>query len=177
MFEPGIASPLRGESPAVTPLGPISRAVLRCREADIDSVSERLRITLPRAACRSAHDHSLSALWLGPDEWLMMSTEQADGWANGLSARLDGLLCSLVDVSHRQVGLAVHGPRAEDLLATGCPLDLSIAAFPIGMCTRTMFAKAEVMLWRTGVASFHVEVWRSFARYVEALLREVESEA
>src|SRR3546814_21199610 len=41
MFTPGIALPLRGESLAVTPLGPISRAVLRCREADIDPVSER----------------------------------------------------------------------------------------------------------------------------------------
>src|SRR3546814_19077156 len=75
MFEPGIALPLRGESLAVTPLGPISRAVLRCRAADIDPVSERLGIILPRAACRSAHDQALSALWLGPDEWLMMSTE------------------------------------------------------------------------------------------------------
>src|SRR3546814_4337491 len=85
------------------------------------------------------------------DEWLMMSTEPDDGWANGLSARLDGVPCSLVDVSHRQVGLSVHGPRVEDILATGCALDLSIAAFPIGMCTRTMFAKAAVVLWRTGI--------------------------
>src|SRR3546814_10001061 len=104
----------------------------------------------------------------------MMSTEPDDGWANGLSARLDGVPCSLVDVSHRQVGLSVHGPRVEDILATGCALDLSIAAFPIGMCTRTMFAKAEVVLWRTGIARFHIEIWRSFARYVEALLREAE---
>src|SRR3546814_1346966 len=58
------------------------------------------------------------------DEWLMMSTEPDDGWANGLSARLDGVPCSLVDVSHRQVGLPVHGPRVEDILATGCALDL-----------------------------------------------------
>ena len=177
MFEPGIALPLRGESLAVTPLGPISRAVLRCREADIDPVSERLGIILPRAACRSAHDQALSALWLGPDEWLMMSTEPDDGWANGLSARLDGVHCSLVDVSHRQVALSVHGPRVEDILATGCALDLSIAAFPIGMCTRTMFAKAEVVLWRTGIARFHIEIWLSLARYVEALLREAETEA
>src|SRR3546814_18401154 len=73
MFEPGIALPLRGESLAVTPLGPISRAVLRCREADIDPVSERLGIILPRAACRSAHDQALSELWLGPDDRLIMS--------------------------------------------------------------------------------------------------------
>src|SRR3546814_855149 len=96
MFEPGIALPLRGESLAVTPLGPISRAVLRCREADIDPVSARLGIILLRAACRSAHDQALSAPWLGPDAWLMRRTEPDDGRPNGLFPthdRLHGPLC------------------------------------------------------------------------------------
>src|SRR3546814_1184119 len=116
MFEPGIALPLRGESLAVTPLSPISRAVLRCREADIDPVSERLGIILPRAACRSAHDQALSALWLGPDEWLMMSTEPDDGWANGLSALLDRVPCSLVEVSHRRS--EEHTSELQSLMRT-----------------------------------------------------------
>src|SRR3546814_15939024 len=110
MFEPGIALPLRGESLAVTPLGPISRAVLRCREADIDPVSERPGIILPRAACRSAHDQALSQLLPGPAEWVMMSTELDDGRANGLSALLAVLPCSLIHVSHRQVGTYVPHP-------------------------------------------------------------------
>jgi len=177
MFEPDVASPLRGGISGVTPLRPISRAVLRCREVDIDLVSERLRIALPREACRSAYSRELSALWLGPDEWLIISSALTDGWVLDLSSRLDGAPCSLVDVSHRQVALSVHGPRAEEVLASGCALDLSVAAFPVGMCTRTMFGKAEIVLWRTVTASFHLEVWRSFAPYVEALLREAESEA
>jgi sarcosine oxidase subunit gamma len=79
-------------------------------------------------------------------------------------------------VSHRQVGLSVHGPLAEAILASGCALDLSIGAFPTGMCTRTIFAKAEVLLWRIGEEVFHLEVWRSFAGYVRALLREAVEE-
>lgn len=176
MPEACIASPLGDGSPAITPAGPVSRAIVRCCESDIDLVSDRIGIALPRAACRSVQDSGLNALWLGPDEWLILNATPADSWVSELTARLDGALCSLVDVSHRQVALTVHGPRAEDILATGCALDISIAAFPVGMCTRTMFAKAEIVLWRTGAASFHLEVWRSFARYVEALLREAESE-
>jgi len=129
-------------------------------------------------ACSSVHDSAASALWLGPDEWLLLSSAlPTERWAQDLSTGLEDVLCSLVDVSHRQVALSVHGPRAEDILASGCALDLSVAAFPVGMCTRTMFAKAEVVLWRTGIAGFRLEVWRSFARYVDALLREAESEA
>ncbi len=40
------------------------------------------------------------------------------------------------------------------------------------MCTRTMLAKAEVVLWRTGAQAFRLEVWRSFAAYVSQFLAE-----
>jgi sarcosine oxidase subunit gamma len=40
------------------------------------------------------------------------------------------------------------------------------------MCTRTMLAKAEIVLWRTGSLEFRVEVWRSFAAYVSQFLAE-----
>lgn len=177
MSEPAIASPLLGASAGVAPLGHFGRAVLRCREAQVAQASKRLGVELPRDACRSVKSGELSALWLGPDEWLLMQPLAGGDWAGQLAARLGDTLCSLADVSHRQVALGVFGDRAKDILASGCALDLSLTAFPLGACTRTMFAKAEVVLWRTGVESFHLEVWRSFARYAEALLREAENEA
>lgn len=176
MFEPGIASSLRGQTSAITPLGPFSRAIFRCPEADVERASERLGISLPRTACRSACVAALSALWLGPDEWLLLAPAAGGDWAAELSSRLEGILCSLVEVSDRQVALSIQGPTAERILASACALDLSLAAFPSGMCTRTTFAKAEIVLWRTGPTEFHIEVWRSFARYVESLLLEAESE-
>jgi len=180
MPESRIASPFGAVSVAIAPIAPIapmSRAILRCREADIGRISKKLGIALPREACRSAADHATSALWLGPDEWLILGADmQEEDWVPGLAARLEGERCSLVDVSHRQVALSIDGPRAEDILASGCALDLALAAFPEGMCTRTMFAKAEIVLWRTRRSRFHLEVWRSFARYVETLLHEAESE-
>jgi sarcosine oxidase, subunit gamma len=176
MFESRIASPFSGESEAIAALTPMGRAILRCREADIDRVSDKLGLALPRTACRSENKSPNAALWLGPDEWLLLHTEMKTDWVPRLAAQLEGELCSLVDVSHRQVALSVHGSRAPDILASGCALDLSLRAFPVGMCTRTMFARAEIVLWRTEHMGFHLEVWRSFARYVEALLRDAESE-
>jgi sarcosine oxidase subunit gamma len=40
------------------------------------------------------------------------------------------------------------------------------------MCTRTVLAKAEVVLWRTGVESFRLDVARSFVAYVSQFLAE-----
>ncbi len=57
-----------------------------------------------------------------------------------------------------------------------CALDLHHSAFPIGMCTRTVFGKAEIMLWRTEADTFRIEVARSFAPYVWACLDEARQE-
>jgi len=55
---------------------------------------------------------------------------------------------SFVEVSHRQTALEIR-VRVEDTLNSACPLDLDVRAFAVGMCTRTVFAKAEIVLWRT----------------------------
>jgi len=44
------------------------------------------------------------------------------------------------------------------------------------MCTRTVFAKAEIVLWRTAPDAFRIEVWRSFTDYVARLLGEAARE-
>ncbi len=93
-----------------------------------------------------------------------------------LEADLGGHAYSLVDVSHRQTAIAVQGPEAALALNAAVPLDLSPDAFPVGMATRTIFEKVEIALWRTDETAFRLEVWRSFAPYVLALLQAVGEE-
>jgi sarcosine oxidase subunit gamma len=134
-------------------------------------------VAFPTVACRAATNGGRAALWLGPDEHLLLAGE-GDGpaVAADLSRALGDQAHSLVDVSHRQVALDVHGLHAEWLLASLCPLPLDLESFPVGMCTRTVFAKAEVVVWRKDPSTFQVEVWRSFSRYVVELLSEVARE-
>ena len=112
-----------------------------------------------------------AALWLGPDEWLLLAPEDT-GLAGAVEAGLDGEPGCIVDVSHRQVGFDVAGAGAALVLNAGCPLDLSGEAFPVGMCTRTVLAKADIVLWRRGHDWFRLEAWRSFAPYVTDFLRQ-----
>ena len=51
-------------------------------------------------------------------------------------------------------------------------LTWTLQFFPVGMCTRTVLGKAEVVLWRTDAQAFRLEVWRSFAPYVAQFLGE-----
>lgn len=103
------------------------------------------------------------ALGLGPDEWLLVLPDKA------LPPVVPGLH-ALTDIGHRNVGLIVAGSAASRLIQCGCALDLSLAAFPVGKATRTLYEGVEMVLWRTGEAAFRIEVWRSFAEHLHAAL-------
>lgn len=147
----------------------MARHVLRGRLEALTAAAGALGFALPREACRSASLNGTHALWLGPDEWLLLSAPEA-GLGDRLEAAMGAHPHSLVEVTDRQIGLVVNGAEAEAVLSVGCPLDLDQAAFPVGMCTRTVLSKAEIVLWRTGPETFHLEVWRSFGAYLRAFL-------
>lgn len=172
-----VAVPVTATAVQMAPLAPAARFILRARPAAMAAASAPLGLRLPVVACRSATAGPRSALWLGPDEWLLLLPE-ADGAAlqTALQAAIGDLPYSLVDVSHRQSAFSLSGAEAATVLNAGCPLDLDPAAFPIGMCTRTVLAKAEIVLWCTGSHGFHVEAWRSFLPYVWAFLTEAARE-
>jgi sarcosine oxidase, subunit gamma len=158
-------------------LSGLGRLSLRGGPAVLAAASDAFSLQLPLEACRAAEGDARAALWLGPDEQLLLVQESDwDATLVALTRRLAGMPHSLVDITHRQVALQVQGPHVADTLSAGCPLDLHPDAFPIGMCTRTLFFKAPIVLWRTAADAFHLEVWRSFVPYVQQLLREVARE-
>jgi sarcosine oxidase subunit gamma len=186
---PAMAPPAGGQTAArqspwitastfVRPLPHASRYILRGGPQVTTAAGGALGLTISQAACRSAQNGQYAALWLGPDEQLLLGPDGGDipTIPATLTPALRDLSHSLVEVSHRQIALEISGSSATHLLNAGCPLDLDLSAFPVGMCTRTVLAKAEIVLWRTSENVFHVEVWRSFAAYVSQFLAEVARE-
>lgn len=132
---------------------------------------------ISQTVCRAQQAEGCTALWLGPDEQLLLIQEGHAAWlTQALTEHLATVPHSLVDISHRQLALGIVGEHARTLLAAGCPLDLRDEAFPVGMCTRTVFEKCEIVLWRTRHDSFHLEVGRSFARHLTAVLAQAARE-
>jgi sarcosine oxidase subunit gamma len=132
-------------------------------------------------ACRAVAQGSRATLWLGPDEYLLLGSSDHDlesqaATTDALETALADIPHALVDISHRQFALEVSGAHAATILSGACPLDLDPGEFPVGMCTRTVLAKADIVLWRIRDDAFHLEVWRSFNGYVTGLLREIAVE-
>ncbi|MDE1173572.1 MAG: sarcosine oxidase subunit gamma family protein [Parvibaculaceae bacterium] len=161
----------------VTPGDPATRFIFRGGKAAQAAMGDAFGIALPVQSCRAATGQSRAALWLGPDEWLLTGEDgQAETLFAALESALAGVPHSLVDISHRNISILLSGPKAAAALNTACPLDLALESFPVGMCTRTVFGKAEVLIWRTGDTLFHLETWRSFGPYIWGLLSLAQRE-
>lgn len=175
MAEPPFA-PVALPGLALRVLPDCTRLSLRCGSAPLGAIGAALGVVPPAAPLTAAVGQGeRAALWLGPDEWLLLAE---DGAAGGLVAALEaarlGAPASIVDVSHRQRGFEITGPLAATLLNEGCPLDLDDSAFPPGRCSRTLFGKVEIILWHLDAAGprFRLEVARSYAAPLWRLLAE-----
>ena len=98
-------------------------------------------------------DGTRHVLWLGPDEWLVLGEP---GTASALERALREAIGdgrgAVVDVSANRTTLSVSGPRARELLAFGCALDLDERRFKPGMCAQTLLARANVIIVPVGPA-------------------------
>ena len=107
------------------------------------------------------------ALWLGPDEWLVVSDADIAG---PLEEALAGQHCAIVDVSEARAVLELSGPGATDLLASGCRLDLE--ALRPGSCAQTALARAHMLLEPREGGVWRLYVGRSFEAYALAWIED-----
>ena len=109
-------------------------------------------------------------VWTGRDQAFLIGvappvlegaavTDQSDGWAV----------------------LSVSGAGVADVLARWVPIDLRLAAFPVGRAVRTQLNHMNVVILRVGDHAFEIMVFRSMARTawheVETAMHMVQARA
>ena len=143
------------------------RLVLRATAKGAKEFGRTLGLALPTNPGSSITKAGLTALWIGPDEWIIIDEKET---LDPARSKREGKDYCMVDISHRNTAFVVSGDGAANTINAGCPRDLSLTAFPVGSGSRTVFGKAEIVLLRTAKTRFRVECWRSFAPYVKDLL-------
>lgn len=179
LYQPDAAEEPVLSLPAISILkaAPLARFSFRGRKASQDAAGKALGFELPQKSLTAAEGTDKAAVWLGPDEWLLLTPEDdTEALQTALMEAIGDAPHALVDISHRQEALILTGNKAEWLLNSGIPIDLDTSAFPVGMVTRTLFHKTPVMLWRIADDSFVIEAWGSFIGYVAGLLEEAATE-
>lgn len=142
------------------------------------SVRSALGFDVPVAPNTFVSRDGKTAVWLGPDEWLLVS-EPGDEAAliQRLRRALTGIHSSVTDVSGGQTVLRLSGPNVRDVLAKGCTLDLHPRSFGAGQCAQTNIAHAAATLLQIDDSpTYDVVVRRSFAGYVALWIEDAANE-
>jgi sarcosine oxidase subunit gamma len=148
---------------------------LRC-DPDDATTAARLEAELGCALPRTPNTFTVAAdggkvLWLGPDEFLAVTPDGREaGLADALRRAAGTALVAVNELGPGQTVIELSGPRAREVLAKGCPLDLHPRVFGPGRCAQSRLARALVTIAQVEHAGdgplFDVIVRRSFADYL-----------
>ena len=139
-------------------------------------LAERLGTPLPEHCGSVTSSGNHSALWLGPDEWLIVTEADGGELADELRNALGSDPGSVVDVSANRTTLELSGPAARETLEKGCVVDLHPGSFGPGTAVATTLAPVPVLLWQTGATTYRVLPRASFADYVARWLLDAATE-
>ncbi len=147
-------------------------------EAFLGAAAGALGFELPVAPNSTAGAVGVSALWLGPNEWLVATPPGGEeATVEALRAALAGLHVAVTEVSDGRAVIGLSGPHARDVLTKGCPLDVHPREFAPGDCAQSTLAKALVILHQTDAApAYDIYVERSFADYLWSWLEDAAAE-
>jgi sarcosine oxidase subunit gamma len=159
--EPVPAMPFVATGVTISLAAPMKRYSLRARSAQ--ALETLLNVKVPKKI--GGTEGSIACL--GPDEWLLRANSDRTMPTGA------GLPVAITDISERSICLIVEGPRAAEVIMSGCPLDLD--NFAVGRATRNIFETVEIILSREADDHFHIEVWRSFAPWLWTALTTAAS--
>jgi sarcosine oxidase, subunit gamma len=138
---------------------------------------------LPVDALKSATAGDTSILWLGPDEWMIVTApEEAERRLAAMRVALARVHHQLVDVGDYYTIIELSGSQAREALMKLTTLDLHPRTFKAGMVAGSVFAHANAWVWQTTDDAtddgpmFRLIIRWSMADYLWCLLAEAGRE-
>jgi sarcosine oxidase subunit gamma len=141
-----------------------------------EAIEGVLGVALPRAVGDVTSHGQHSVLWLGPDEWLVVSQMTGEVLVPALAESVAGAPAAVVDVSANRTVIELQGAAARAVLEKGCPVDLHPRAFGPGRAVSTTLARIPVLIWQVGPQAYRLLPRVSFADYVARWLLDASQE-
>ena len=130
------------------------------------AAKEVLGFDLPKAPRTSNTFGEVKALWLSPDQWLILcAREKAPALAAELAKAVEKTHALAVDVSDMRSIVRLEGERAREVMMKGCSLDFIDADFTPGYVRRVRFAEIAALFNIVDDNSIDLYVFRSYANY------------
>ena len=162
---------------------PIMKLIIRGKTREFISViGKNLNMLLPTEANTSTSGETLTALWLSPDEWMLLSNnivgenintyEVEDNLINKIS---NVNLGAVTDVSDQFVMINIKGTKVFDLFATGSPFNFNQFKNKKGSVVQTILSHIDVIIHLTEINEVNLLVRRSFSEHLHSWLNDSAS--
>ncbi len=139
----------------------------------MSAVKAVLGFDLPKAHRTSTSWGDMKALWLSPDQWLILCPgDKAQALTEQISAALKTIHHLAVNVSDMRAIIRLEGEHARTTVMKGTSIDLTHGDYPPGTIRRMKFAEVGALLHIVEENVIDVYVFRSYADYAwEFLLK------
>lgn len=133
-----------------------------------ETTCQTLGFELPRNPNSSVTHASMSVIWMGPCEWmLVMPQGQVNQLLPDLGRALQGLHAMVVDVGDRWHTLSITDSPCTEILCRGSSIDPHNCLARAGDCAQTLLAQVPVVIHRPDErVAFDIHVDRSFAEFL-----------
>jgi len=161
---------------------PVAKINLRGNLENKDFVSTAgkiLGMILPKEACSITAKEKITCMWLGPNEWLIVSNDVMTRDSNDYE--LEKILFN--DISKRNLGSATNvtdqytifnltGSNIFEILSKGCPFDFSSDGFTNNKAVQTILNHIDVTIHKKSENNVDLYVRRSFAKHMWDWLKD-----
>jgi len=162
---------------------PIMKLIIRGKTKDfITAIGKNLNMILPTEANTSTSGETLTALWLSPDEWMLVSNDKISEKSNiyevedNLINNISNVnLGAVTDVSDQFVMINIKGSKVFDLLATGSPFNFNEFKNKKGSVVQTILSHIDVIIHLTEISNVNLLVRRSFSEHLHSWLNDSAS--
>ncbi len=144
-----------------------------------NKIRKILGMILPNESCSTSSKEKISSLWLGPNEWLLVSnneTQKETDIYEFEQVLFDNIsktnLGAITNVTDHFTIFKLSGSNIFEVLSKGCPYDFDSEFFSDKKVDQTILNHIDVTIHRKSKNEIDLYVRRSFADYLWNLLKD-----
>ena len=138
-----------------------------------------LGMILPKEPCAISSNEKITCMWLGPNEWLLVSNDTITKNLNYYE--LEKVLFN--DISKKNLGAVTNvsdqytifnltGSNIFEILSKGCPFDFNSDSFTNNKVVQTILNHIDVTIHKISENKINLYVRRSFAKHLWDWLKD-----
>ena len=168
---------------SVKEISPIMKLNLRGKKREFfTAVGKHLDMILPTEANTSSSSSKLTAIWLSPDEWMVVSNELIEKNTNSYDLEESFYnsisktnLGAVIDVTDQFVMLELKGSKVYELFSSGSPYNFNDFREKKGSTTQTLLNNIDVIIQNKSENLVNLFVRRSFSEHLFSWINDSAS--